>query len=304
MLLTANGLSNYSGETALVQKIFLSDPSQSNSLVNQLGNPTWLSTVQTYNFAKNGLKELQNPTVVSTLANAYAEVEWRQGLDQATPGLANALTFLSQASSITSADDVLSNDTNFQVITTALGIPQDIVFQDQSAQENAITSHLNISQLQNRNYVTSLTDQYLLAMQERTVQPRPRHGPLGHCGANQRAGRVTAAPGRRCRSRHPQSWRCGLGRGQRRNESGRLTYRNKIAPARFAVADTRPCRTATADSPPWHRHAAPCGSHGCAAGWRWPHCSLVASARRPPTRTTWWGPIPVGRHVVVSARKL
>ncbi len=166
VLLTANGLANYSGETALVQKIFLSDPSQSNSLVNQLGNPTWLSTVQTYNFAKNGLKELQNPTVVSTLANAYAEVEWRQGLDQATPGLANALTFLSQASSITSADDVLSNDTNFQVITTALGIPQDIVFQDQSAQENAINSHLKISQLQNRNYVTSLTDQYLLVMQE------------------------------------------------------------------------------------------------------------------------------------------
>ena len=166
VLLTANGLSSYIGETALVQKVLLSDPSQSNSLVNQLANPTWLSTVQTYNFAKNGLAELQNPKVLSTLTNAYAEVEWRQGLDQATPGLANALTFLSQASSITSADDVLSNDTNFQVITTALGIPQTIVFQDQSAQETAISSRLDFSKLQDRNYVTSLTDQYLLAMQE------------------------------------------------------------------------------------------------------------------------------------------
>lgn len=166
VLLTANGLSNYIGETALVQKVLLSDPSDPNSLVNQMNDPTFLSTVQTYNFAQNGLAELQNPQVVSTLANAYAEVQWRQGLDQATPGLANALTFLSQASSITSANDVLSNDTNFQVITTALGIPEDIVFQDQSAQESAITSKLDISQLQNRNYVTSLTDQYLLTMQE------------------------------------------------------------------------------------------------------------------------------------------
>ena len=39
------------------------------------------------------------------ISNAYAEVEWRQGLNQATPGLANALTFLGQASSITSAGD-------------------------------------------------------------------------------------------------------------------------------------------------------------------------------------------------------
>jgi Protein of unknown function (DUF1217) len=166
VLLTANGLSNYIGETALVQKVFLSDPKQSNSLVNQLANPTWTSTVQTYNFGQNGLKELQNPQVISTLTNAYAEVEWRQGLDQATPGLSNALTFLSQASSITSADDVLSNDTNFQVVTTALGIPQTIVFQDQTAQETAISSRLDFSKLQDRNYVTSLTDQYLLTMQE------------------------------------------------------------------------------------------------------------------------------------------
>jgi hypothetical protein len=166
VLLTANGLSSYIGETALVQKVLLSDPSQSNSLVNQLGNATWLSTVQTYNFGKNGLKELQNPQVISTLTNAYAEVEWRTGLDQATPGLSNALAFLSQASSITSVNDVLTNDTNFQVITTALGIPETIVYQDQSAQENAIGSRLNISRLQDRNYVTSLTDQYLLAMQE------------------------------------------------------------------------------------------------------------------------------------------
>jgi hypothetical protein len=166
VLLTANGLSSYIGETALVQKVFLSDPSDSNSLVNQMGNATLLSAVQTYNFSQNGLAELQNPTVVSTLTNAYAQQEWLQGLDQATPGLANALTFLNQASSITSAADVLSNSTNFQVITTALGIPETIVYQSTAGQEAEINAHLNIKDLQDRNYVTSLTDQYLLTMQE------------------------------------------------------------------------------------------------------------------------------------------
>jgi hypothetical protein len=165
VLLTANGLASYIGDTALVQKILLSNPSDPNSLVNQMANPTWTSTVKTYNFAQNGLAELQNPQMISTLSNAYAEAEWRQGLNQATPGLANALTFLGQAGAIASAYDVLGNNANFEVITTALGIPQTIVFQDQGAQVTAINQRLDYSRLSNRQYVTSLTDQYLLTMQ-------------------------------------------------------------------------------------------------------------------------------------------
>ena len=166
VLLTANGLSNYIGETALVQKLFLSDPSDPNSLVNQFGNAEWLNTVQSYNFAKNGLAELQNPNTVSALTDAYAEMEWRNSLDQATPGLSNALTFLSQANSIKSVNDILDNVVNFEVVTTALGIPEAIVNQDTSAMQTAITSRLDISKLQDRHFVTGLTDQYLLTMQE------------------------------------------------------------------------------------------------------------------------------------------
>jgi Protein of unknown function (DUF1217) len=166
VLLTANGLSNYIGDTVLVQTAMLSDPTDPTSLASQMSDPTLLGAVQTYNFAKNGLAELQNPKIVVTLTNADAEVLWRQSLDQATPGLANALTFLGQASSIKSASDILGNVTNFDVITTALGIPQQIVNQDSSAQVSAITSRLDFAKLQDPHYVTSLTDQYLLTMQE------------------------------------------------------------------------------------------------------------------------------------------
>ncbi len=166
VLLTASGLSNYIGETGLVQKAFMSDPTNPNSVVNQLGDSTLLSTVQTYNFAKNGLAELQNPSVIATLTNGYAEVQWRQSLDAATPGLSNALAFLSQASSIKSFSDVLSDPTNFYVITGALGIPTDIVDQSESAQETAINSRVDYAKFQDPTYVTSLTDQYLISQQE------------------------------------------------------------------------------------------------------------------------------------------
>jgi hypothetical protein len=166
VLLTANGLSSYIGDTALVQKALLSDLTDPKSLANQMGDYSLLNTVQTYNFAKNGLAELQNPKVVSTLTNAYAEVMWRQSLEQATPGLANALAFLGQAGSIKSVSDILDNMVNFEVVTTALSIPQSIVNQDQTAMQQAITSRLNVKDLQNPNFVTAMTDQYLLTMQE------------------------------------------------------------------------------------------------------------------------------------------
>jgi hypothetical protein len=166
VLLTASGLSTYIGETGLVQKAFLSNASDPKSVVNQLGDSTLLSTVQTYNFATNGLKELQNPKIMSTLTNGYAEVMWRQSLDNATPGLSNALDFLSSASSISNVGDILGNPSAFYVITGALGIPPDIVFQSEAAQTQAINSRVDYSKFKDPAYVTSLTDQYLVSQQE------------------------------------------------------------------------------------------------------------------------------------------
>jgi hypothetical protein len=178
VLLTANGLSSFIDQTALVQKLLLSDLSDPTSLVNQFGNSTWLSTAQTYNLAKNGLSELKDPKVASALTNGYAEVMWRKGLDQATPALSNALTSLSQASSIKSVLDVLTDNTNFEVIIAELGLPQSIAFLDEAGQENAINSHLDISKLQDRHYVTSLTDQYLVAMQANKASSTPNQGSI------------------------------------------------------------------------------------------------------------------------------
>ena len=168
VLLTANNLSSYIQYPALAQKALLSDPNNSNSLVNQLSDTTLLNTAKSFDFAKNGLAALQNPKVIATLSNGYAEVMWRQSLDQATPGLSNALTFLNQASSIKSVDDILGDPVNRSVVLTALGIPEQIAFQDLTAQEQAVSSRVTISKFQDPKYVTSLTDEYLLQMQQQS----------------------------------------------------------------------------------------------------------------------------------------
>ncbi len=164
VLLTVNGLSDQIGFTALATKALLSSPSDPKSLANVLPNTAWKSAAATYDFADKGLTVLQNPKVLATIANAYAEINWRQSLDATTPGLSDALTFREQAASVTKADDILGNPILRRVVTTALGIPIQIAYQTLNAQEKAITSKLDIKQLKDKSFVETFAKRYLIAV--------------------------------------------------------------------------------------------------------------------------------------------
>ncbi len=164
VLLTANGLADQIPYTALAQKTLLSNVNDTNSLANQLTDTRWKPVVQTYDFANKGLSVIQNPSVISTIANAYAEVTWRTSLDATTPGLSNALTFRQEASTITNVDQILGDPVLRSVVTTTLGIPLQIAFQPLEAQQKAITSQLDITKLQDPTYVQQFAQRYLIAM--------------------------------------------------------------------------------------------------------------------------------------------
>lgn len=166
VLLTANNLGAQVPYAGLAKRVLLSDPADPAGLARKIGNAAWLNAAKTYDFKKNGLAKLQDPAVVATLTDAYAQVAWRQSLDKATPGLGNALAFLQQAKSAKTALDVLGDPINRAVITTALGIPKEIAFQPLTAQENAITARLDVKKLQDPKFVANLTSRYLLARQQ------------------------------------------------------------------------------------------------------------------------------------------
>ena len=168
VLLTANGLGAESSEAALAQQALLSNVNDPNSLVNQLSNTQWQSVAQTYDFANEGLSIIQNPTVIATITNGYAEVSWLNSLNETTPGLANALTFIQQASSITSVAQIVGNSLYDTVVNGALGIPEEIAYQSVQAQEQAISAKLDVSKLQDPSYVQTIADQYLIAQSSTT----------------------------------------------------------------------------------------------------------------------------------------
>jgi hypothetical protein len=163
VLLTANGMSDQVGYTALAAKALTSTLSDPQSLVHRLTDPRWLTLAKTYNFAGNGLAAIKNPAAIAKIAQDYAKATWMKSEDTVSPGLSNALSFIQQASGITSVNGVLGNAAVRTVVTTALGIPQQIAFQTLEAQQNAISSHLDVKKFQDPKFVQSLAERYLIA---------------------------------------------------------------------------------------------------------------------------------------------
>jgi len=162
VLLTANGLGDQTSYTALAQKALLSNTNDSASLADQLPNTAWKTAAATLDFANSGLSVIQNTSVLDTIASGYAEVLWRQSLDTTTPGLSNALTFRSEASTVTSVDQILADPALRSVVLTALGIPAIIAEQDIGAEETAISSRLDITQFKDPKFVEQFAQRYLI----------------------------------------------------------------------------------------------------------------------------------------------
>jgi hypothetical protein len=163
VLLTANGMQDQIGYTALATKTLTSDLTNTNSLANQLTDTRWKTLATTYNFAANGLTSIQTPAAIASISAAYTKATWEAGEDSVAPGLSQALDFKARASTMTSVDQILSDPSIRSVVTTALGIPQQIAFQDLTAQENAISTHLDVKQLQDPKFVETMAQQYLIA---------------------------------------------------------------------------------------------------------------------------------------------
>lgn len=163
VLLTANGLSDQIGSTGLVTKALMSKTSDPKSLANLLPNTAWKAAAATYDFANKGLKVLKDPKVLDTVASAYAEISWRKSLDTTTPGLSDALTFRETAAKAKNADDILGDPVLRRVVTTTLGIPQEIAYQSLDAQEKAINSKVDVKQFKNKDFVEAFAKRYLVA---------------------------------------------------------------------------------------------------------------------------------------------
>ncbi len=161
VLAPALGLADQVDNTALLRKALLSDPTDTDSLAVQLGT-TWKSAASTLGVYSTGLDGLKDEAMVETLTNAYVKYQYRTGLDDSQTGMANALYALENAANFTDVYTLLGDKAMREVVTTALGLPDEISIQSVETQGRAVTSRLDLGDLQDGKAVRKLVERYLI----------------------------------------------------------------------------------------------------------------------------------------------
>ncbi|MCA3413284.1 MAG: DUF1217 domain-containing protein [Roseomonas sp.] len=114
---------------------------------------------------KAGLRlgSLSDPKMLEILSNGFTKYEYRTGLSDANPGMANAIFFSENAKNVKTAYDILGNGVLRRVVMGALGLPDQIAIQPVETQARAITSRLKLADLQDPTKVRAIAERYLMA---------------------------------------------------------------------------------------------------------------------------------------------
>jgi hypothetical protein len=166
VLMTASGLSGQQDFVGLIKKALKSDPRDPNSLISRLGasNPAWLDLAKEYDFKKFGVTRLKQELAIASVSQAYIGEKRLDLLDQQLPGLGSAVLFKRIASRLDSPIKILGDGLAREVVTRALGLPQQLAVQSRQAQEKAIAQRLDVKRLKDPEFVDRLAQRYLQAV--------------------------------------------------------------------------------------------------------------------------------------------
>lgn len=120
---------------------------------------------------KAGLRlgSLSDPKMLEILTNGFTKYEYRTGLSDTNPGMANAIYFSETAKTVKSVYDILGNGVMRRVVLGALGIPDQVAIQPVETQARAILSRMKLADLQDPIKVRGLAERYLMAQADKAA---------------------------------------------------------------------------------------------------------------------------------------
>lgn len=152
------------GQDALVRQALMSDLDDKKSLANRLGDNRLKQAAGMYQFHEKGLAMLKDKEVLEGLIDTYYQQRYEERLAERNPAFPDALYFrrIANEKDLTNPYDVLGDPILRRVVTTALGLPQEIAIQPVETQARAITSRLDLDKLQNPKFVETFMKRFLM----------------------------------------------------------------------------------------------------------------------------------------------
>lgn len=157
----AFGLQDMSYAKAFMRKALTEGVSSSSAFSMKLSDPRFREFVSAFNFAANGASTTQSASLVQTTVDKYTENLLEQQAGQQSDGLRQALYFQSNIGSITSSYGVLADAAIYNVVRTALGLPQAMSAIDVDKQATIIGQKFNLADMKDPKKLSSFVTRFL-----------------------------------------------------------------------------------------------------------------------------------------------
>lgn len=165
-ILEANSIDPKSVTGDDLKKMFASDLSDPKSFVNTQENKRFSEIVSSFNFdAKGNITRAavaggqQRGSVLATV-NQFARQTLEEQQGASNEGVRLAMYFERMAPTVSSAFGFLSDDALFKFFKTAFSLPNSIVNMDVKKQAEIVTKHIDISKLQDKEYVNKIVKRF------------------------------------------------------------------------------------------------------------------------------------------------
>ena len=159
----AYGLEDMTYAKGLMIKVLNGGVASSTALANTLSDPRYKAFATAFDFAGQGTAATQATAATSGASAKYIEQTLEDDQAKTNQGVANALYFKRNASSITSIYGLLADPTLLSVVETAYGISSTLGESDIDTQAAVLGKLVNVSDFQNSTKMESLVERYTAA---------------------------------------------------------------------------------------------------------------------------------------------
>lgn len=171
-VLESVGLDNEIQYLGRAKKILSERVDDDNALMNRLTDKRWKSAAELLQLGEKGIDNLKSQATKDKLIDYFVKFKYEETLRQQNSAVPLARYFIAKADSISNAYEILGDAKLRHVVTTTLGLPLEIAYQEVETQAEAVTRRLDIKKLKDPDFVQKFAERFMIMSDMKAQEER------------------------------------------------------------------------------------------------------------------------------------
>ncbi|HEX9647779.1 MAG TPA: DUF1217 domain-containing protein [Alphaproteobacteria bacterium] len=168
--LSAFGMEDEIQYLGRMRKVLTEPVADKDSLANKLIDPRFKKIAEAFQFAELGTFNLGLTSFLNDIAAKYKTNEFERFLGEQNPALREVEYFRRNIGDVESTFNILGDRVLREVVTFALRLPREIVFQSVDKQKALVDARVDIEDFQDPGFVDDFIRQYLILKDSEATQ--------------------------------------------------------------------------------------------------------------------------------------